>query len=103
MITPKGPQYFEVLRRAPKAFFICKYLDMNNNLFRTSCRDVPVGERGGGAPRPLNIFKFARELVKRQPCCKRVDNSIFCEFLVAIAGQLVKTPPHQQKVSPAHH
>ena len=36
-------------------------------------RDVPNGGR---------IFKSERELVKRQPCCKKVGNSIFCDFFL---------------------
>jgi len=47
-----------------------------------------------GASCTPNIFKFASKLVKRQLCCKRVGDSIFCDlFLVTIVGQLVKTLP----------
>ena len=28
---------------------------------------------------PPNIFKFARKLVKSQPCCKGVGHTIFCD------------------------
>jgi len=41
--------------------------------------DVPTG--GYGGLKPPNIFEFARNLVKRQPCCKRVGISIFCDLL----------------------
>ena len=57
-------------------------------------RDVPTG--GMGASCSPTVFKFARKLVKRQPCCKRVDNSIFCDllcFLETIVCQLVNGPP----------
>ena len=59
--------------------------------------------RGGGAAHP-NILKVARKLVKTQPCCKRVGNSICCDFiLVAIVGELVKTPPPPTEGVSAHH
>ena len=56
-------------------------------------------DRGRGAPQYFQICK----IVKRQPCCKRVSNSIFCDLFfflgTIVVGQLVKTPPPQQKVS----
>ena len=55
---------------------------------------------GMGSVAPPSIFKFARKLVKSQPCCKRVGHSNFCDlFLVTIVGQFVKMPPPQRKVS----
>ena len=42
-------------------------------------RDVHIGGVGGRhAP---NIFKFAKTLVKRQPCWKRVGNTTFCDLI----------------------
>ena len=58
-------------------------------------KDVPMG-----GVVPPSISTFARKLVKSQPFCKRIGHSIFCDLsLVTIVGQLVKTPPPQQKVS----
>ena len=49
---------------------------------------------------PSNIFKFALKLVKRQPCCKRVGNTIFPEVFFFSnnswpIGQHANPPPHQ--------
>jgi len=55
--------------------------------------------RGGGCHAP-NIFKIARELDKRQPCCKRIGHIIFHDLLfslVTVAGQMVKATPPQWK------
>ena len=74
--------------------------------YQTNCgspdnlsRDMPIGGVGGIAP--PNIFKFARKLVKRQPCCKRGWLQYFLGLfvLITIVGQLVKTPSSKQKVS----
>ena len=35
---------------------------------------------GRGGVTPSNVFKFARNLIKGQPCCKRVGNNIFCDL-----------------------
>ena len=54
------------------------------HLFPGMCR---LGASGG--VKPPNIFKFARKLIKRQPCCKRIVKSIFCDlfFLSNKVGQ----------------
>ena len=47
-----------------------------------------------GASHPCDVFKFARNLVKSQPCYKRFGHSIVLDFfLVTIVGPMVKTPP----------
>ena len=73
-----------------------------NLLMGPTTRDVPNG--GVGRRRTPNVFKFARKLVRRQPCCKRVGNSIFCDFfLVTIVGEFVKTPPPRTEGVSVHH
>ena len=41
--------------------------------------------------------EIARQVVKSQPCCKRVCQSIFCDLLprllVAVVGNMTYTPP----------
>ena len=38
-----------------------------------------VQDGGVGGVTPTNIFNFAKKLIKRQPCWKRVGNSNFCD------------------------
>ena len=60
------------------------------------------GVRGRRTP---NIFKFARKLVKKASQAARGLATVFSvtfyfsNNLVTIVGQLVRTPPPQQKVS----
>ena len=41
---------------------------------------------GRGGRHAPNIFKFAKKLVKRQPCWKRVGNSNFCDLLFCLSN-----------------
>ena len=42
----------------------------------------------------INMFEFARKLVKSWPCYKSVRHSVFpLPFLVTVVDQMVKTPP----------
>ena len=50
----------------------------------------------GGVTSP-NTFKFARKLVKSQPCCKRVGHSIFYDLSFFTNNSLSigqNAPPH---------
>ena len=60
---------------------------------------------GVGVSRPPNIFKFARKLVKRQPCCKKVGNSIFCDlfFFSNNSWSLRQNAPPPIEGVSAHH
>ena len=99
------PSRYNIYFAVPLLFFLYEKVghhqifDCFPLIFRqnhTFGRDVPT-EGTWGDIAPPNIFKFARKLVKRQPCCKRDGNSIFCDlFLLVIVGQLVKTPPNRK-------
>ena len=53
--------------------------------------DVFFGDVGAHAP---NIFDIARKLVKNPPSCKELATVFSVTFfLVAVIGQMVKTPP----------
>ena len=64
-------------------------------------RDVPIGGRGGVAP--PNVFKHARKLVKRQPCCNRVSNSTLSDLFLSNNSEPVGQYPPQTKGVSAHH
>ena len=66
-------------------------------------RDVPMGE--WVASRLPQYFQICKKVGKSYPGSNRVGLSIFCDLylfsnnVVTIVGQLVRTPPPQQKVS----
>ena len=63
------------------------------------CRDVPMGVVGASRPPILSNLQGSLSNVSHA-ASKGVGHSIFCDFfLIAIVGQLAKTPPPQQKVS----
>ena len=64
-----------------------------NWAWRGNAKDAPMS----GEHCTPNIVKFASKLVKRQPCCKRVGHSIFCDLVFSNNSWSIGQPPPNRK------